>query len=396
MKSNPSFSLVALAIGAFGIGLTEFLIMGLLPEVASAMHVTLPEAGHFISAYALGVVVGAPLLSIVGRSIPPKKQLIMLMILFTIFNALSAVAPNSTLLLFCRFLSGLPHGAFFGIGAIVAARIVGPGKASSAFAVMLSGLTICNIIGVPIATYVGQATSWRIAFGLVSVVGLITIASIAACIPSIEAEPKRKLSHEFVIFKNPTLWFLIAFASIGFGGFFAWFTYIAPVLTTVTHLPPQQVPYLLSLAGTGMTFGNWLGGRMADRLPPIKVILYLMISMMVIFSLNALLATHPLPIYLLTFITGANAFAIIAPIQSLLSEASKESPFLGSSIGQASFNMGNSLGPFLGGLPLAAGYGLIAPWWTSAILSLIGLVIIIRLRSVLPHTQSPPLLAGIH
>lgn len=384
MLFNIPLGLLSLAVGAFGIGLTEFLIMGLLPEVAQAMNVTIQEAGYFISAYALGVVVGAPILTIVGRSLPPKKILIFLMVIFTIFNGLSAIAPNSTALIFFRFLSGLPHGAFFGVGAVVASRIVGPGKSASAFAIVISGLTICNVIGVPLATYVGHLTNWRISFGLVSIVGLLTILCISLWVPVTAAEPKRKLSHEFVIFKNPNLWYIIAFASIGFGGFFSWFSYITPILTKVTGISVDHMPYLLSLAGLGMTVGNWFGGKLGDAVPPIRATIYLTFSMVVVLFLNSMLASHASAMYVLTFITGANAMAFVAPVQLLLITASKESPFLGSSIGQGAFNLGNSLGAFLGGLPLAFGFGLVSPWWVGVLLTLFGVIIILRLKMVAP------------
>lgn len=373
-------SLLALAIGGFGIGLTEFVIMGLLPEVAAAMNVTIAQAGYFIAAYAFGVVVGAPVLALFSRAMPPKKILILLMCIFTLFNGLSALAPNSISLLILRFLSGLPHGAFFGVGAVVAGRIAGPGKSASAFAVMLGGLTVCNIIGVPIATYIGHITSWRVSFGMVSVVGILTIIAISLWVPDFEAKAKGKVTDEFVIFKNPTLWYVIAIASIGFGGFFAWFSYITPILTNVTQLSIDVIPYMLSLAGLGMTVGNWVGGKLGDAMPPIRAAKYLMMSMTVVLILNAFLASYPWAMYILTFLTGANAIALGAPIQVLLIQSSKESPLLGSSIGQGAFNMGNSLGAFLGGIPLAMGYGLTASLWVGTLLVFIGLLIILKLH----------------
>jgi Arabinose efflux permease len=380
MFSRIPRSLLSLAIGGFGIGLTEFVIMGLLPDVAKAMDVTIAQAGHYIAAYALGVVVGAPLLVLAGRTLPPKKMLLTLMVIFTVFNGLSALAPNSWTLLFLRFLSGLPHGAYFGVGAVVAGRIAGPGKAASAFAIMLSGLTICNIIGVPIATYIGQTISWRASFGLVAVVGLITLAAIKMYVPDYAAENKGgSVRGEFVIFKNSTLWFGILIASIGFGGFFAWFSYITPLLTNVTGVSKEHVPYFLSLAGVGMTVGNWLGGRLADQMSPIKAVVYLLISIIIVLILDSVLAAYMVPMIILTFITGANAMALGAPIQVLLIDSSKESPLLGSSIGQGAFNLGNSLGAFLGGLPLAAGLAFNSPLWVGAALAFVGLLISFRL-----------------
>ncbi|WP_413583248.1 MFS transporter [Bdellovibrio sp. HCB288] len=380
MSSRIPRSLLSLAIGGFGIGLTEFVIMGLLPDVAKAMNVTIAQAGHYIAAYALGVVVGAPLLVIAGRNLPPKKMLLALMTLFTVFNGLSALAPNSTALLILRFLSGLPHGAYFGVGAVVAGRIAGPGKAASAFAVMLSGLTICNIIGVPIATYIGQMVSWRASFALVAVVGVATLIAISMTIPDFESENKGgSVRQDFVIFKNPSLWYAIVIASIGFGGFFAWFSYITPLLTNVTGVSKEYVPYFLSLAGVGMTVGNWMGGRMADSMSAIKAVVYLLIAMISVLILDSLLASHLIPMIFLTFTTGAIAMAMGAPIQIILINSSKESPLLGSSIGQGAFNLGNSLGAFLGGLPLAAGLTFNSPLWVGAGLAFTGLIVAIKL-----------------
>ncbi|UYL07871.1 MFS transporter [Bdellovibrio sp. SKB1291214] len=381
MRSRIPLSLISLALGGFGIGLTEFVIMGLLPEVAAAMNVTISQAGHYIAAYALGVVVGAPLLVLAGRSYPPKKLLKILMIIFTVFNGLSALAPNSWTFLLLRFLSGLPHGAFFGVGAVVASRIAPPGKAASAIAVMLGGLTICNIIGVPLATYLSQLSSWRAAFGLVAVIGAITFTAIHLWLPELEPITKGgRAKDEFVIFKNSNLWFGIAIASIGFGGFFSWFSYINPLLTHQTAVAKEYIPYFLSLAGLGMTVGNWLGGRMADSMSALKAAVYLLLSMTLVLILNSMLSAHLVPMIFLTFITGANAMAMGSPIQILLLESSKESPLLGSSIGQGAFNMGNSLGAFLGGLPLAAGLSFNSPLWVGTALAFGGLLIALSLK----------------
>jgi DHA1 family arabinose polymer transporter-like MFS transporter len=376
-KIHPG--LLSLAIGGFGIGLTEFVIMGLLPDVATALSISIPEAGRLIAAYAFGVVVGAPILVLLARALPPKKILIWLMVLFTIFNGLSALAPGYYSLLILRFLSGLPHGAFFGVGAVLAARIAGPGKAASAFAIMLGGLTICNVIGVPIATYVGHEISWRASFGLVSIVGLLTIVTMAAWIPHFPSESKGKATDELVIFKNKSLWYGIGIASIGFGGFFSWFSYITPLLLTATKFSPDAIPYLLSLAGLGMTFGNWLGGKLSDRLSPTTAVTSLMLSMAIVLIMNSIFAPFAWGMIPLMFITGANAMAMGAPIQMLLIDSSKESPLLGSSIGQAAFNLGNSLGAFLGGIPIAQGLGPTSALWIGSLLALFGMLINLKL-----------------
>ena len=383
LKKIPR-SLIALSIGGFGIGLTEFVIMGLLPDVAKAMNVTIPEAGHYIAAYALGVVVGAPLLVSLGRTLAPKNLLLLLMVIFTVFNGLSALAPGSLSLLALRFLSGLPHGAYFGVAAVVAGRIAGPGKAASAFAVVLGGLTICNIIGVPIATTIGHMVSWRASFALVALVGILTLLTIRLWVPEFEADSKGSLKDDLKIFKKSSMWFAIAIASIGFGGFFAWFSYITPMFTTETGFDIKNVPYLLSLAGLGMTVGNWAGGKLADSYSPIKAVICLTLMMTVILLINAFSAQIPFAMIILTFLTGATAMAMGAPIQMVLIESSHESPILGASIGQSAFNMGNSLGAFLGGFPLIAGYGYTSPLYVGAGLSFTGMLIALRLKQISP------------
>ena len=354
--SRTSRALLALACGGFGIGLTEFVIMGLLPDVAQALNVSIPEAGHLISAYAFGVVVGAPTLVFAARRTPPKRLLIGLMTLFTIFNGLSALAPGYITLLSLRFLSGLPHGAYFGVGAVVAAKLAGPGRAASAFAVMLAGLTIANVVGVPIATYVGHALSWRAAFGLVAGVGVVTVAAIASWVPSIADHAETEAANPLEIFRRPRLWLAILVTAIGFGGFFSWFSYIAPLLKNETQLGPEWVPWMMALAGLGMTAGNSLGGWLSDRLTPIRAIILLMFAMTIVLCLNAWAASSVWAMVPLVFITGANAMAMGAPLQMLLISASTGAEVLGSSVGQAAFNVGNTLGAFLAGLPLAAGY----------------------------------------
>ncbi|MEN3291779.1 MAG: transporter, family, arabinose polymer utilization protein [Burkholderiales bacterium] len=365
-------SLIPLAIGGFGIGMTEFVMMGILPDVASRMNISIPEAGHLISAYALGVVVGAPtLVGMLGRR-PPKSILIGLMILFTVFNAFSAFAPNYNVLLVSRFLAGLPHGAFFGVGAVVASRLADKGKRASAVATMFAGLTIANIIGVPIGTYVGHNFSWRFTFIIVAAIGLVAVISLKQWIPYLEPNRSGGFIADLHIFRRFDLWLAVAITSIGTGGLFAWFSYIAPLLTNVSEFSPGSIPLIMTLAGVGMTVGNLVGGRLADKIAPIKAIIILMTSMAVLVSLDALFADYRPAILVLTFLTGANAMAMGAPIQILLIQHSKGSEMLGASLGQASFNIGNAIGAFLGGIPLTLGYGYTSPQWIAAALAVIG------------------------
>jgi DHA1 family arabinose polymer transporter-like MFS transporter len=365
-------SLIPLAIGGFGIGMTEFVMMGILPDVASRMNISIPEAGHLISAYALGVVVGAPtLVGMLGRR-PPKSILIGLMILFTVFNAFSAFAPNYNVLLVSRFLAGLPHGAFFGVGAVVASRLADKGKRASAVATMFAGLTIANIIGVPIGTYVGHNFSWRYTFIIVAAIGVLAAVSLKQWIPYLEPNRSGGFIADLHIFRRIDLWLAVAITSIGTGGLFAWFSYIAPLLTDVSLFSPGSIPLIMTLAGVGMTVGNLVGGRLADKIAPIKAIIILMTSMAVLVSLNAAFAGYRPAILILTFLTGANAMAMGAPIQMLLIQHSKGSEMLGASLGQASFNIGNAIGAFLGGIPLTLGYGYTSPQWIAAALAVTG------------------------
>jgi DHA1 family arabinose polymer transporter-like MFS transporter len=365
-------SLMPLAIGGFGIGMTEFVMMGILPDVAASLHISIPEAGHLISAYALGVVVGAPtLVGALGRR-SPKSILIGLMILFTVFNAFSAFAPNYGVLLVSRFLAGLPHGAFLGVGAVVASRLADKGKKATAVATMFAGLTIANIIGVPIGTYVGHNFSWRFTFIIVAAIGVLAAVSLKQWIPYLESNRSGGFIADLHIFQRIDLWLAVAITSIGTGGLFAWFSYIAPLLTDVSLFSPGSIPLIMTLAGVGMTVGNLVGGRLADKIAPIKAIIILMTSMAVLVSLNAAFAGYRPAILILTFLTGANAMAMGAPIQILLIQHSKGSEMLGASLGQASFNIGNAIGAFLGGIPLTLGYGYTSPQWIAAALAVTG------------------------
>lgn len=368
-----SKSFLALAMGGFGIGMTEFVIMGLLPNVASHLNISIPDAGHVISSYALGVVVGAPLLTVLGSKYSAKNLLLFLMGLFTVFNGISALATDYYSLMLFRFLAGLPHGAYFGVGAVVASRLAKPGKEASAVASMLTGLTIANIIGVPLGTYVGVKWGWQWAFAMVAVVGLATTLALKSWIPVIPPNPSANFKSEFKIFKNLNLWICIGITSIGFGGFFCWISYIAPMLTEVTRVSPESIPLWMILAGIGMTAGIILGGKLADRFSALKASIALMFAMMAALFLSGLLAPYPIATFVMIFLTGTFAMAQCPPIQMLLIQNSQGGEMLGSSLGQASFNIGNSLGAFLGGLPLVMGYSYASPTWVGALMSLVGI-----------------------
>ncbi len=365
-------SLIALAVGGFGIGMTEFVIMGILPDVAKDLDVTIPQAGHFISAYALGVVIGAPILVGIAGNYSPKKILLALMAAFTIFNGLSVFANSYGFMLFSRLLSGLPHGAYFGVGAVVASRLAEKGKAASAVAVMFSGLTVANVIGIPLGTYVGHTISWRYTFMMVVLIGIITILSIYFWLPKIEKSAPIPIKQALKIFKRTELWLILAITGIGTGGFFSWYSYITPLLTDVSGFDDSMVIFILMLAGLGMTFGNILGGKLADRVSPIKATAILLSVMSLCLIVIYFIAPIQWMMLAMVFITGVFAFSTAPSIQMLMIKSAKESEMLASSVNQAAFNIANALGAFLGGLPIAAGYGYTSPELVGAVLAVCG------------------------
>jgi len=376
LKSNKK-ALFALAIGGFGIGLTEFVIMGILTEVSGSLGITIPQAGHFIAAYALGVVVGAPLLTGLGSKLSPKKMLFLLMIWFTVFNTLSGLATGYSSLLFLRFLSGIPHGAFFGIGAVVATKLAKKGKGAQAISIMFSGLTVANVIGVPIGTYLGQQFSWSVSFYLVGFVGLLALGSIYLWMPKIEVDDQEEKVTVSQGLKNSELWALIALTTIGTGGFFAWYSYVAPLITDVAGLPDHFVGYAMMLAGLGMVAGNFLGAKMAEWFSPLKAVIISLSVMCGILLLNMMIATNPYLLMVLTFVIGAISFTVATPIQMAIINTSKGSEMLGSSMNQSAFNMGNASGAYLAGLPIAFGYGIVYSSLVGAILAFSGVAIAI-------------------
>jgi len=368
-------SLLALTLGGLGIGITEFVMMGLLPDIAKDLHISIPQAGHLISAYALGVVIGAPLLVAIAGSYPPKKILLALMVMFTVFNAFSAFAPDYTIMFIARLLAGLPHGAFFGVGSVVASRLAEKGKEAQSVSVMFAGLTIANIVGVPLGTYIGHFYSWRYTFVIIVLVGLLTLLSLKFWMPAMEATKNRDLKKELSFFKLPEAWLIIAMIAIGTGGLFAWFSYIAPLLTEVSGFKAADITYILVLAGLGMFVGNFIGGILADKISPILASLALLFAMSVaLFIMHYVAWNQPMTL-IMTFVAGALAFASAAPIQMLMINTAKGSEMIAGAVSQASFNIGNALGAFLGGLPLIAGYDYTSPVWVGSLLAMAGAVI---------------------
>lgn len=361
-------------MGAFGIALTEFVIMGILPEVAGSLEVSIPEAGHFISAYALGVVVGAPLLTGLIARWPSRRSLVVLMLWFTVFNTLSAFAEGYGSMLAVRFLSGLPHGAFFGIGAVIAARLAPEGKGAQAIAKMFAGFTIANVVGVPLGTFIGNSFHWSLSFLLVGVVGVLTVVSLYKWMPSL-ALPREKDELPVSPMKNGKLWALLALTAIGTGGFFAWYSYIAPLLLDVSGHTETTVSYAMVLAGTGMVAGNFIGARMEERLGAIRSIITSMSGMSLMLLLNSFLAPFPVWVLVMCFVVGLVTFTLAAPIQIAIIQASYGSEMLASAMNQSAFNIANAIGAYLAGLPIAWGYGVVAAGRVGAGLAALGALI---------------------
>ncbi|PKI79855.1 MFS transporter [Malaciobacter halophilus] len=367
--------LFPLALGGLGIGTTEFVIMGLLPDVANDINITIPVAGHLISAYAFGVVIGAPILVALSAKFPPKNVLITFMILFTFFNFLSTIAPDYNTLMMARFFSGLPHGAFFGVGTVVAAKLAKEGKAAQAIASMFTGLTLANLAMVPIVTYIGHHYHWRYAFGIVSLIGILTIVCLYKYLPKQEVLRTVTFKEELEFFKTIKAWHILLIVAIGFGGLFAWFSYIAPLLIHVSNFDEGNVSYLMIVAGAGMVVGNILGGNLADKKNPIKVSIFLLSSMVIALNLVFFFSSIQIISIILTFICGALAMSIGAPINMIMLNSAKHSAMLGAAFLQAAFNVANSLGAFFGGIPLFWGLDYNYPSLVGAFMALIGAIL---------------------
>lgn len=367
--------LLALGLGGIGIGITEFSMMGMLEDVAKDLQITIPEAGHLISTYAIGVVVGAPILVLFSAKFPPKKLLIFLMGMFTVFNSLSSIVPNYDMFLMSRFLSGLPHGAFFGVGTIVAARLAAKGKEAQSIAVMFAGLTIANLAGVPLATYIGHHFSWRYTYLLIAAIGILTMLLIQFWVPRFQAEKDTTIRTQLNYFKSPQSWLLILLISIGTGGLFAWISYIAPMMTKVAGFSETSIPNFMILAGLGMFIGNFAGGKLADSVSPARAAHYIFLSMAVTLLVVYLTVPVKFMAVLMTFITGVVAFSIGSSIQMMLIQSARGAEMIAAATGQASFNIGNAIGAYTGGLPIAWGYGFRSPQLVGVFLALLGAIL---------------------
>jgi len=372
--------IIPLAIGGLGIGTTEFTIMGLLPDMAKSLQISIPEAGHLISAYAFGVVVGAPILIGYSVKFSPKKVLMALMVIFTLFNALSAMAPDYTTMMIIRFLSGLPHGAFFGVGTVVAARMAEKGKEAFNISLMFTGLTIANLAMVPLVTYIGHTFHWRWYFAIVSVIGLLALLFIKLWLPAVQADKETHFMEELKFLKKRQAWLVLMITAIGFGGLFTWFSYITPLMTIVSGIPESYMAYVMILAGAGMVVGNLVGGYLSDRLSPEKTCSLLLLLMMISLAGVFFLSEYRTVSLILTFICGALSMSVAAPINIMMMKAAPKSEMMAAAFMQAAFNIANAMGAFLGGIPLQKGYEFNYPSLVGVGMTLIGLIISVRYR----------------
>jgi len=367
-------SLLALALSAFAIGTTEFVIMGLLPEVAGDLQVSIPSAGWLISGYALGVAIGAPIMALLTAKLPRKRTLMLLMVIFIIGNVLCALAYSYNLLMAARVITALCHGAFFGIGAVVAASLVAPGKQASAVALMFTGLTLANVLGVPLGTWFGQLFGWRATFWGVSVIGILAFISLIVSLPTNRDEKPVHLASEINALANGKLWLSLLMTVFFAAAMFALFSYIAPLLLQVTGISDKGVSWTLFLIGGGLTAGNILGGKLADR--KLSLSLILSFSLIAVFSLIFSWTSHALWLAELTLFLWAMAtFATVPGLQINVVRHGKEAPNLVSTLNISAFNVGNAFGAWAGGAVIGSGYGLTAVPVVAAILAAGGLVI---------------------
>ncbi|PWW20981.1 DHA1 family inner membrane transport protein [Geodermatophilus normandii] len=371
--------LLALAIGAFGIGTTEFVVMGMLPEIAGGLGVSVSAVGLLISAYAVGVVLGAPTLTALGVRFSPRQTLVALMVVFVVGNALSAVAPTYETLAAARVLTALAHGSFFGVGAVAARRLVPPERATQAISLMISGLTLANVIGVPLGTFVAQQLSWRLVLGAIAVIGLVTIAGLLAWLPAGTGE-RGDLRAELAAFRRPQVWLVLALTMVGFAALFAVYSYVSPILTELAGLPEGWVTPVLALFGVGTTVGTLAGGRLGDRFGFAFVAVGLFVTALLLGTF-AVLARTPVAAVVLLVLFGAVSFAMGPVVQNGVIEAARvRGGSLVSAANQAAFNVANAIGAALGALVISLDLGYAAPMWVGAGLALVGsgLALVVR------------------
>ena len=369
-------AVVALAMGGFAIGTTEFVTMGLLPQISRGVDVTIPTGGHVISAYAVGVVVGAPLLAFLGARLPRRALLVALMAAFAVGNGVSALATSYEQLMLARFAAGLPHGAYFGVASLVAASMARPSRKGRAVSQVMLGLSVANVIGVPAATVLGQELGWRAAFWAAAGLAVVTLGLVAWFVPSCPGDAGASGRRELSAFTVPQVWLTLLAGAVGFGGMFAVYSYIAPVVTDVSGLGERSVPVYLLFFGLGMVAGTWVAGIMADWSIFRSLIIggVGMAATMLAFWIAAPHGWAALPVVFLITVLGS---VLVVNLQLRLMDVAGDAQTLGAAMNHASLNIANALGAWLGGLVIAAGYGLRAPALVGLVLSLAGVVILL-------------------
>lgn len=378
--TNARLALIALSLGGFGIGLTEFVIAGLLTEVSSDLGVSITTAGHLVGAYALAVVPGALIITPFLMKKPPKHALLLLLTFFVIGNILSAWAPSYAVMFSGRIIAALAHGGYFGIGAVLASSLVPQNKQASAVAALFAGLTIANVLGVPTGALIGQHLGWRVTFWIISVIGVIALVGIFTLVPL--TQPKQDqlpISQQFRTLGKPQVLVSLITTALVFGGLFGVFTYIEPLLRDITGYSSSAIPWLLVLFGIGLFIGNILGGRAADKDADRAVLVLSLLLPVVILILGAV-ASWKIPMAAMLFILGMVGFATVPGLQARVLRHAKGAETLASATNIAAFNLGNSIGVSLAGLAISAGFGIASPTATGAGLTSIGLLLIVAAR----------------
>lgn len=383
-------ALLSLAIGAFGIGMTEFVSMGLLPGIASdllpALYTSdteeaIARAGMLISLYALGVVIGAPTIAGFASRFPRHRVVLVLVAALLVFNALTVIAPTFELVALSRFLSGVPHGAYFGMGALVASELLGPAKRGRAVSLMMTGLTVANVVGVPAGTFLGQAVGWRAAYIVVALVFALALVMCGRFLPAQPGDPGRTFRHELRVFLIPQVWFAIGIGAIGFGAFFAIYSYVATLVTEAAGAPEWLVPFALMALGVGMVVGNLFGGRLADA-SVTRTLLVGLAGMSLASVVVAVLSSWSVALIAALFVFGLIAQLINPAIQLRLFDVAHEHQALAGALNHSALNIGNSVGAAVGGAVIAAGFGYVAPAWAGAVLAAAGVVIAVASLAV--------------
>ncbi|TCK30761.1 DHA1 family inner membrane transport protein [Ancylobacter aquaticus] len=376
MKLNPP--LLALAAGAFGIGVTEFAPMGLLPVIANDLGVSIPSAGLLISAYALGVMLGAPLMTLTTGRVPRRALLIGLMAIFTLGNLMAALSTSYEMLLAARLVTSLNHGAFFGVGSLVAASLVPENRRAGAVAAMFMGLTIANVVGVPLATWAGDVVGWRAAFWGIAVLGLIAMAALRATLPDVAADTGGDMVSELKVLGRGPVLLALALTVISSTAMFTVFTYIAPILQQETGASIGFVTAMLVTYGVGLTVGNWLGGRFADR--SVDRTLIVTLAALTLLLVGFVLAMpFAVPTVVVIFLWGVASFALVPPLQMRVMEAASDAPNLASAVNIGAFNLGNAIGAALGGAVIAGGLGYPAVALAGAAAAASGLALVLAM-----------------